>query len=539
MTSSGETTQIPSPRSPVVDMFARWREAEKAHSRSLPYAQFQAQAQREEDRLDYQIMARLRRRRETLPFDRTLDFRANSENNVRERWVEQGIWKSEWGSAWPKGTQASEWWSRRPGGPYPRGRWGHEKQPAPEPQPQPPRSPRGTSLMDAPKKEQRNAVTEEPSAAPRRDITKEPTATSEGDTSASRPYYQFLYQISKECEWITDEHQSRPSTGYVVDIENEAFESVKKMWIEDGIWNFNWDDMPGMTWNHEDPDEEYDRIREQARILYPDWFYPVKSSGSDHDSTDKNKSPSLSRAVEATSGKTARPTGKGKRTKPSSHLPTSMKSTQTPEKPAARLLRTVRSSKVKKPSKAKPRATKARLRNQNDRSVEATEACEPTGQDDTLLGSGNGGPEPSAVHQHTPAQRPIRRGRRLPLGPVESSRVSKVKNKAKYRRGNDASLELTACHVPLAQGGSKLGQPDPSPIEAQKPSAPRRSARIAALEKSKKAKAVIEQTFKVEIKETAKGGSKSNLRNASIAGGTHRMQRRPRGVNGRTKVGGR
>jgi hypothetical protein len=48
----------------------------------------------------------------------------------------------------------------------------------------------------------------------------------------------ILYQISTEREYLRGEVESE-TPGTFVDLDTMAYESVKKNWIEDGIWNRN------------------------------------------------------------------------------------------------------------------------------------------------------------------------------------------------------------------------------------------------------------------------------------------------------------
>ncbi|KAK2611909.1 hypothetical protein QQS21_002015 [Conoideocrella luteorostrata] len=76
---------------------------------------------------------------------------------------------------------------------------------------------------------------------------------------ASRPYHQFKYQIPKERVWIRDEmFYKKPGTrvDLTCDLDAMAYESVKSIWIKDGIWRSEWSDMPGMKWMYEGPEEE-------------------------------------------------------------------------------------------------------------------------------------------------------------------------------------------------------------------------------------------------------------------------------------------
>ncbi|KAH6983679.1 hypothetical protein BKA56DRAFT_350871 [Ilyonectria sp. MPI-CAGE-AT-0026] len=72
---------------------------------------------------------------------------------------------------------------------------------------------------------------------------------------ASRPYHQFLYQITKERDWIKDETDYK-APGSVIDLDAMAYQGVKNNWIKDGIWNPKWDELPGRTWIHEESEEE-------------------------------------------------------------------------------------------------------------------------------------------------------------------------------------------------------------------------------------------------------------------------------------------
>lgn len=312
--SSNRTTQPPSVRPPPTDEYARHFWQLEARRQSTPSCQFLNQWSREGDELWKQMR--------NLPFDLSLDLQGNAQNNVRSRWVEQGIWKSEWGPAWPKGTKPSDLrtWPL-PKGPVPYGDWGHEEEPEREPTPELElaRSPEDnrTSLGDF-LRERLKAYAKRSATDSKRDITEEPATTSERDTSASRPYRQFLYQVSKECEWIKDELQHQESAESV-DIEAKAYENVKKTWIGDEIWNSKWGELPGMTWMHEEPYEEAEALdalfadpnkpqfdaadssEQQPPPRYLSIFGQGLMNAVDNDPMDSNHLPSNTRGVEASS----------------------------------------------------------------------------------------------------------------------------------------------------------------------------------------------------------------------------------------------
>jgi len=86
------------------------------------------------------------------------------------------------------------------------------------------------------------------------DVTVQPASVLGHGVSPSRPFHQFKYQVSLESAWVRDEREFRQSDS-TVDIEAEACEQIKSLWIEDRIWNPLWGDVPGMVWMHEEIDE--------------------------------------------------------------------------------------------------------------------------------------------------------------------------------------------------------------------------------------------------------------------------------------------
>lgn len=444
---SGETTQPPSPGTPVLSEADRVikRKMEHYHRRedafqSTPYEQFRSQVMRERDRLVRQSSQESWGRRQTLPYDFHLDFLANAENNVRNRWVEQGVWKSKWGPSWPKGTRAEGVWPMS-GGPWPSGGWGHEAEAEPRPKAQriPEHNVFGGWGLGSLEPVQETSVTEEPLAA------------SECDTPASRPYHQFLYQLSKEVEWIKDELQSKVSTG-PVDFDAKAYESIKDFWIKEKIWNPTCGALPGMIWMHEEFDKEgaeapnnaeapngveapnnveapndveapnaveapSSTAAEPAVEQAPDAIAKSgeRSSSSTYqttfglaptghlirDETDRNIIPLVPGRAEGSDGESARPMGKKRKESPV-HLPTATISTRAPEGPAGRVLRSAHSSKVEKRRKSSSHAPKPRLRKQGSRSTEFTGRTKSRRQDRTLLEpqSDDANPAPAVPPTH-------------------------------------------------------------------------------------------------------------------------------------------
>ncbi|KAI1939196.1 hypothetical protein LOZ39_003407 [Ophidiomyces ophidiicola] len=97
----------------------------------------------------------------------------------------------------------------------------------------------GKSLREPKKRKQK----------PPKSVSEKQRAAHERDTAASQPYY-LLAQVSLEREWIVDDLSG------VVDIDTQTHINVKNRWVEQGIWNSSWTDVPGLKWMHEDERED-------------------------------------------------------------------------------------------------------------------------------------------------------------------------------------------------------------------------------------------------------------------------------------------
>lgn len=190
------------------------------HCFSQPQYQFQAQKLREKDRLVYQIKQWSQGRPQTFPFDPRETYEMNAINNVRKCWINQGIWNYSWEIYHPH-----VYWNHD----LPLRLWNAfilkvESPPAP-------------------------AAEQEPDANKRllASDSKVPQPLSPTDSSASRPYHQFIYQVSREELWIRDQLKFEQLPG-CVDVSAKAYESVKAFWIEQRIWDSNWTLLPGMEW---------------------------------------------------------------------------------------------------------------------------------------------------------------------------------------------------------------------------------------------------------------------------------------------------
>lgn len=264
-----------------------WNMRRAARNSSRPITQFKNQARREMHRLWGQQREIKRGRRPTLPCDDTADSGVNAENNVRRRWVAQGIWAREWGSAWPKGRTNPPGISGRPYGddgpfrglyavrphrPWQGETWGHEDpSPGLEPASEPPLSWSSQRRKAQPEEQtipQPLRYLRKPEGVyPQYRIPKTLVRSPE----ASRPYRQFQYQVAQERKWIKDDLDYVPPIE-PVDIDALAYKTIRANWVEDGIWNPNWGELPGMTWHHEEPDEEPDdEIELPARFKRHEW----------------------------------------------------------------------------------------------------------------------------------------------------------------------------------------------------------------------------------------------------------------------------
>ncbi|ESZ94491.1 hypothetical protein SBOR_5139 [Sclerotinia borealis F-4128] len=231
-------TRSPSPVSPSEeDCQERRFKLGMEHSASEPDRQFIHQVRDEKWRI---IHGNLNR---TYPLRGGIDDPDKiARKNVTKRWVEQGIWNSKW-------NQSAS------------GRWKHEEPLESESESEselelvtePEAGPPSPIFSFFPKKpqpiaRQSKTVDEMRQVAERRFIQKR-------ERELSRPYHQFVYQISTERERIKEESTNREGI-VTADINTRAYENVKNTWIKRSIWNKRWGVLPGMSWKHEHPFEE-------------------------------------------------------------------------------------------------------------------------------------------------------------------------------------------------------------------------------------------------------------------------------------------
>ena len=243
---SGDTTQPDSPDLRSDEQKAleeREWELRNGHGESIPHYQFRAQYIQELNRLMKADQNGTSRR------PRGISIYQHALDTVKSRWIEQGIWRNEW-----HGTKAGK-------------RWKHEGPEEAEP---------GSDSEGPPRSPLFNSVSKRPDTKP----IQPPKSVDEvererRECEASRPYYQFMYQVSKEREWIQEETNDagrrwgwgeppkveEVSVSIPPHINSTAYERVKSTWTGRGIWDERWGILPGMSWKHEQPIEE--RLREE------------------------------------------------------------------------------------------------------------------------------------------------------------------------------------------------------------------------------------------------------------------------------------
>ena len=229
---SGDMTCSPSPISPGEER-RQERRGQLALERyaSRPEHQLEYQIKEEEERI---FRAHLRR---IHPIPTGSDAYTIACGIVKKRWVEQGIWNSKWDQ-------------------FAYGRWKHEEPLEPESEsetetethsePAPPLI--FSSSKPQPKPRRVKSDEEKRRIAEARVIR-------EREREASRPYHQFLYQISRERERIQKESADAEGPD-AADINTVAYENVKNAWTKQRTWISKWGVLPGMSWKHEGSFEE-------------------------------------------------------------------------------------------------------------------------------------------------------------------------------------------------------------------------------------------------------------------------------------------
>ncbi|EPE33413.1 hypothetical protein GLAREA_06426 [Glarea lozoyensis ATCC 20868] len=176
-----------------------FRKAREIANASLPYRQFSCHIEAGA-RHNWRLDARTNFIDEKRIPERCV-ARNQAYETIKKSWVDQGIWRDEWQLMPTLGNTPDAFWK-------------HESPPTVE-------------FKD---KGQQHEY--------------------ERTRDASRPYFQFIYQVSQARQRIQEEsgHVTR-SCG--ADINTKAYETVREAWKEWAIWDDKWGMMPGMSWKHE------------------------------------------------------------------------------------------------------------------------------------------------------------------------------------------------------------------------------------------------------------------------------------------------
>jgi hypothetical protein len=232
---SGTTTRSQSPNPPSEEQRLRQeRRMQLGQERiaSKPHKQFSAQVEEERRRIwnaDPNTSWR------ELTIADLYTFKEEASETVKKRWVEQGIWNDKWNQ-------------------FAYGRWKHEEplELESESETDSEAAPSSPLFSFFPKPQPRPR---QPKSDDEKRRIAERRVVREREREASRPYHQFMYQISKERERIQEESENGEGAD-AADINTRAYENIKNTWTKRGIWNERWGILPGMSWKHEEPLEE-------------------------------------------------------------------------------------------------------------------------------------------------------------------------------------------------------------------------------------------------------------------------------------------
>lgn len=155
---------------------------------------------------------------------------------IKKRWVEQSIWKDKWDK------MAAGWYRDI-------GRWKHEEplelEPDSETDMEAETPVPSFSFFGIPQKQAQPKLRRPKSDEEKRRIA-ERQVVREREREASRPYHQFIYQISTERKRIQDEYADGDGAD-AADINTRAYENIKTVWTKRGMWNGRWGILPGIV----------------------------------------------------------------------------------------------------------------------------------------------------------------------------------------------------------------------------------------------------------------------------------------------------
>ncbi|KUI63684.1 hypothetical protein VM1G_12009 [Cytospora mali] len=191
---------------------------------SVPSVQFDALVRKEEERI-------LKAEGRLIPgqfMPQDINVRTLAKETVKRRWVEQGIWNDNW----DKDRYMQ--------------RWNHEEPLEVEHELE---TDSGEHLFRRPK-------SISPKSNDELRLIAERQRKWQRKRELSRPIHQFFYQVSKERERMQDDPTPDGPVPDSPDINSRAYDNVRSAWTKRGIWNTNWGILPGMSWKHEQPEDE-------------------------------------------------------------------------------------------------------------------------------------------------------------------------------------------------------------------------------------------------------------------------------------------
>lgn len=226
-------TATPPQPSPLQERFvfdSLWQYYLKRHRlASRPVRQFDMQSLHQRERFEVAIYNGTRSL-EDGPLDQKL-----ADEIVKQQWIELGIWSREWDDQLPYSEEYMAFWL-------------HEV----------------PDRLAKPHQLQLDISDKAGIAPTSRDyrffrnwkVDEEIKASR----NASRPIYQFLYQVRKELEWYEEVSQVRDGLPTrKSELAAKACDAVRSRWKKWHIWNSRWGNLPGTTWRHEMTAEELQR----------------------------------------------------------------------------------------------------------------------------------------------------------------------------------------------------------------------------------------------------------------------------------------
>lgn len=226
---SESTTETDAPRVSAEEeiLLKMYRDKQRLiYHQSFPASQYKSQVKEELNRI------KIGEEKETRDIPVNVEFATIAKDEIKKRWMEQGIWNDKW-------THGTIW------------KWKHEEPPEPDVELQ-------TNLALAARHGQSQGPEPDRALAQKesRHLAHK-RAARDRDREASRPFIQFIYQIARQREWIEEQATADGAAAInSADIYSRAYQETKDLWKKRGVWNRAWTLMPGIAWGHERPLDE-------------------------------------------------------------------------------------------------------------------------------------------------------------------------------------------------------------------------------------------------------------------------------------------